>query len=375
MRVLLTIHHELDRGAGAPGVTLRLSEALGRRGHDVELFSWDDLPARLGPRARELAFPAYASRRIAALARRGLDVADCSTGDAWPFLTRPARPRSPVVITRTHGLEHRFRLARHAQAEADGEPIGLPERAYHDGVRLREVAASLRRADLALFLNRGDRDFAVERLGVSAGRAAIVPNGIDPGLLGLPAPESPERGGPLRLAQVGSWDPRKGVGTTVEALRLLAAGGCEPELRLLGVRAPADEVRSAFGAEARDRVTVVERYAPEELPALLADAEVLLLPSLAEGFSLALLEGMACGLAPIASDVGAAGDLLEGDAGLLVEPGSAEALAGAIRALDDDRERLLACRRVAHRRAQGYGWDAVAELTERLYARTIAARA
>ena len=56
VRILLTIHHALDPDAGAPGATIDLGRALREQGHDVEFLSHDDMPARLGPRAREPCF-------------------------------------------------------------------------------------------------------------------------------------------------------------------------------------------------------------------------------------------------------------------------------------------------------------------------------
>ena len=79
----MTIHHELDAQAGAPGATLRLAEEFGRRGHRVDVYSFDDLPRRLGGRGRAVAFPHLVRRRVrAASARQPYDVVDASSGDS-----------------------------------------------------------------------------------------------------------------------------------------------------------------------------------------------------------------------------------------------------------------------------------------------------
>jgi glycosyltransferase involved in cell wall biosynthesis len=372
VRVLLTIHHELDFGAGAAGVTTQLAAALRGLGHEAVVFSWSDLPSRLGPRGREASFPGFVAARIRRAAREGFDVVDASTCDAWIWLTARetlgARRRGPTVVTRTHGLEHTFRDAREAQARAEGEVIPRLERAYHGAWRLREAEVTLRLGDASLFLNRADRDRAVRELGVPAGRAHLVANGIPDGFVGLPAPERRPPGAPLRVVQIGSWDPRKGAATTAAAVGPLLAAGDDVELTLLGVGAAAGEARAAFSAAAQERLTVVGRFDRGDLPGLLRDHDVVLQPSRAEGFSLALVEAMACGLAPVAAAVGAAPDLLRDDEnGLLVPPADVATLRSAIERLRVDRGLVQALRTAAHARVQGLGWSALAARTASLY--------
>jgi glycosyltransferase involved in cell wall biosynthesis len=71
-----------------------------------------------------------------------------------------------------------------------------------------------------------------------------------------------------------------------------------------------------------------------DVPAVLAAADVFVLPSLSEGLPLALLQAMFAGCPIVATDVGEVAAALEhGEAGLLVDPGSPPALAAAIELL------------------------------------------
>lgn len=371
MRVLLTIHHHLDPNSGAPGVTWRLAQGLRAAGHEAETFSWDDLPARMDARSRELLFPEFAARRMARAGREGVDVIDAASCDGWLWsLVR--RGAGPALIARSHGLEQTFWDARVEQATAGGDSVPLLERLYHGGVRLREARVSLRRSDAALFLNSADRARAVGELGVRAERAHVVANGVPDSLLGLPAP-APRGEGPLRLVQVGSWAARKGMHVLVEALAPLLEAPGPPRLTLLGTGVAADEVLAAFPPGAREQVRVVPRYEHTELSALLREEHVLLLPSYAEGSSLALLEGMACGLAPVVTRVGSAPDLLtDGEGGLLIPPGHSGALRAAVKRLADDPPLLERLRERGHRDAQSFSWSRVTEDTVALYERVSA---
>jgi glycosyltransferase involved in cell wall biosynthesis len=86
-----------------------------------------------------------------------------------------------------------------------------------------------------------------------------------------------------------------------------------------------------------DRVVFLGRRT--DVPDLLAACDVFALPSLYEGTSLAVLEAMAAGRAVVSSSIGGTDELIEdGVSGLLVAPGDAAALGGAIRRLLDDPE-------------------------------------
>jgi glycosyltransferase involved in cell wall biosynthesis len=373
VRILLSIHHPLDESLGAPGATLRLGRALEALGHQVDHLSFDDLPGALPSQAKELLFPAAAAWHLARKAA-GVDVVDASTGDAWLW-ARLRRRGAPLLVTRAHGLEHRFWDEQMGEAREAGRPLGRRTRLYHGGLRLREVAASLRGADCCVFLNDADRDYAVERLGIPRERTAIRFNGVEDSFLGLPAPAgAPDD--PVEVAVVGSWAERKGARYAATALGQVLGGRRDVTATLVGTRVPPEQVRGDLPAAVRERVRVVPEYRHEDLPRLLAGAQVLLSASLAEGFSLALPEAMACGLGPVATDIPGSRDVVrDGHNGLLVPPRDAAALAGALVRLLDDRGLLDRLRREAHATAQGFSWERIARETVELYEETAKRRA
>jgi glycosyltransferase involved in cell wall biosynthesis len=371
LRILLTAHHRLDPNQGAPGATLGLGRALERLGHRVELFSFDDLPPRLGPRAQELLFPEFAALALRSAEKRGLDVVDALTGDAWVWAVarRKPSPRRPLLVTRSQGLEHVYHESRVVEARADGRTLPWLSRAYHGGLRLREVEQSLRRADLALFMNDADLRYAVESLGVSAGRVAETRNAIADVFLGRALePVGPE----VRIAQVGTYAERKGIKYSVPALRSVLDRHQRVRAGLIGTGCPRERVLADFPENLHQRIEVVSRYENRELPDLLAPYHVELLPSLAEGAPIVLLEAMACGLAPVTSDIPGALALVEHERDALVVPaGDAKALERAVERLLADRELLERLRRAGHAKAQRYGWDEVARETVDLYRRSV----
>jgi glycosyltransferase involved in cell wall biosynthesis len=106
---------------------------------------------------------------------------------------------------------------------------------------------------------------------------------------------------------------------------------------------------------------------------LLAGSDFFALPSLAEGFSLALVEALAAGLLTVATDVGGAGEVIrDGEGGLLVPPAASAALAAALNhLLSLDEAEIQRQRRAARWAAQPFSAQAMAEKTLRVYSEVV----
>ncbi|MEO0913564.1 MAG: glycosyltransferase family 4 protein, partial [Pseudomonadota bacterium] len=166
----------------------------------------------------------------------------------------------------------------------------------------------------------------------------------DPNALGLrnscPAryAEARRGEGPLRALFIGRLAAVKGVPVLLEALRDVP----EVALTLIGD----GPERAALEAEAGplgDRVTFLGYRSQAEVAEALAEVDLLVLPSFAEGVPVVLMEAMAAGLPVISSRVAGIPELVEdGVSGLLLPPGDAAALAEALRALAADPARRAA---------------------------------
>jgi glycosyltransferase involved in cell wall biosynthesis len=119
-----------------------------------------------------------------------------------------------------------------------------------------------------------------------------------------------------------------------------------------------------------DVVTTITGVSDEDLARLYGEAEVAIVPSLYEGFSLPAIEAMSCGVPVVATTGGALPEVVgtSGETGLLVEPNNPEALVDAIRSLLDDpelRERLGAAGR--QRVIERFTWQVTARGTAACY--------
>jgi len=131
----------------------------------------------------------------------------------------------------------------------------------------------------------------------------------------------------------------------------------------------AERVYADFDPAVRDRVTVIPHYSHEQLPELLKGHHIKLFPTLCEGFSKALIEGMACGLAPVTTySPGPADVVRHGLDGLMMPVRDEEAIERALTELICDRTLLHELRQNAYATAQQYSWESAARQRLSLYA-------
>lgn len=196
---------------------------------------------------------------------------------------------------------------------------------------------------------------SIEELGVAADRITVVERGRDPQRLGLPSVRRRERARRSLglsaddevLLNVGRQEHQKGQLHLLEAMEILLPQ--RPKLIALVVgrtgHASKDLDRRLGNDVLRGRVRLLGYR--QDVPELLAAADLFVFPSLWEGLGGALIEAMALGLPVVGSDIPAVREVLqEGGNAALVDPGSAGALAvGIRRLLDDDVLRKTFARR------------------------------
>jgi glycosyltransferase involved in cell wall biosynthesis len=183
---------------------------------------------------------------------------------------------------------------------------------------------------------------------------------------------------PGALLFVGnSEDYNKGVVYLLRAMaqlplttraHLYLVGGPSGQLRV----APSEIERLGIGS----RVTVVGRVPEPELAAWYRRVQILVSPSLYEGFGLPVAEAMASGTAVIASDGGALPELVvDGETGRVVPARDPTALAGAMAGLLAAPARCREMGAAGHRRVlERFTWSTTALATEKLYGQVLARR-
>ncbi len=193
----------------------------------------------------------------------------------------------------------------------------------------------------------------------------VMPYGID--LSEFKPDEGPSRP-PLRVGFAGQWVPRKGIDTLLDAWTQVRKAIPAAELHLLDGRnlwkvdepipGVAEAIARVCEEESKGALRVRPALPHSQMPEFWNSVSVAVVPSLYEPLANVVLEAMACGTPVVASSVGGFPDMIvEGQSGMLVPPGDATALAGAIVSLLKDtqlREKMAAG---ARRRAEEFSLE------------------
>ena len=263
----------------------------------------------------------------------------------------------PITVDRGHDL---------AAARTLGER--LSKHRWYSFLRMQ--GRVLRALPAVLTVSRSSEDDIRRDFRVPADRLTVVPVGVETDVFVPPAlPRVPGR-----IVATASADvPLKGLVPLLEAVAKLRT---ERDVELVVVGKARE---GGVTAATIDRlglsghVRFVTGVSEQALVELFGSAEVAVVPSLYEGFSLPAIEVMACATPLVATTAGALPEVVgpDGVAALHVAPGDPEALAAAVGRLMDDpalARRLGAAGRA--RVVERFTWRAVAEQTVAWYRRT-----
>ncbi|MBM0229824.1 glycosyltransferase [Micromonospora sp. ATA51] len=213
------------------------------------------------------------------------------------------------------------------------------------------------------------------RMGVPRSRMALVPSGVNQDVFRPDGPVAPHDPARPRILTVGRMVERKGFLDVVRALPAVPDAECVvvggPPAELL----PADSFARRLSALSEscgvaDRVELVGGVPREEMASWYRSADVLVAAPWYEPFGLTPLEGMACGVPVIGTDVGGIADtVVDGLTGDLVPPRDPRALGAAVRRLLADKVRRFAYATAALDRIRSrYSWKRCAEQLGAVYA-------
>jgi glycosyltransferase involved in cell wall biosynthesis len=237
---------------------------------------------------------------------------------------------------------------------------------FHGGVDIASrdrftalKAALIRRGSRkVVFVSQSLREELAGTLRIPAARSAVIPNGVDTTMFS-PGRDEAIRAD-LRLPQdavlvgaIGNIRPAKAYDNFLYAARALAdrserfyfaiAGQYSGRLadQLMALRSELKLEKRVFFLGLRSDVTTVLR-----------NLDIFALSSKTEGFSIACVEAMSCGIPVVATRCGGPEEILDSESGVLVAPGNPGELAEAIYRIAEDPRKARALTHAARQRAQ-----------------------
>lgn len=275
-----------------------------------------------------------------------------------PHYTSPVLCPCPRIVT-VHDmtfflLPERFKLARRL-------PYQLATRAASRFAKRVIVPSQSTSNDLQRILK------------TPSSRIAITPEGAASSFRPVPLEEATSVARkyglePGYLLSLGTQEPNKNRGAIIKALGRLVSEGRDLHLAVVGGGGWRTESEHAE----IERLNLTSRihytgYVEEaDLPAIYSAASVFLFPSLHEGFGLAALEAMACGVPVVTSNTSSLPEVT-GDAALLIDPRNPFELAEATARILDDPMLAQRLRQDGPRRAAQFTWENCARLTVDVY--------
>ena len=239
-----------------------------------------------------------------------------------------------------------------------------------------KVGLAVRQAHLIVTVSEHARQGILQRFRLAPERVRVVLEAPDTIFRPIAQPRDPAvllpacglAPGGRYLLYVGGLSPHKNIEALIEAYRRLLDGGGLESLRLLLVGDYAGDVFHSAYAGLRalverhgliDRVRFTGFVTDDVVAELYNRAELLIQPSLEEGFGLPAVEAAACGTPVVASEVGPAASLL-GEGAWTFPPRDVGALTEGLRTLLNDPARRAAMGRAGRLRAGALGWDRTA---------------
>ena len=366
-----------SEGAGGMGrYASELIPALLRAERDIRLtaFVSRDLPRSIAemPWSAEVDWvrfpvaaagsPVHLAAELAAIPavarRRGTDLVH-----GLANLVPPVAPGLATVAT-VHDLtwwHHRDAMPRHSRA-----------------VQRALTPLCARRADRVVTPSETARDDVVQTLGLDPHRVRAVPHGAPEGRAVEPTPEGVLRarlglGATRVVLSVAQIRPYKNLGAIVSALAAL--GRDDVSLVLCGSPSRhSDELRElADRLGVGSRVRITGWVTDADLEGLYELAGCVVVPSLAEGFGLPVLEAMTRGV-PVACSNATSLREVAGDAARLFDPRDPRDVAAALADLLEDRGLADDFVRRGRSRAAGFTWSRAARETVAVYREALESR-
>lgn len=305
-----------------------------------------------------------AMRHILRLRPKSFDLIHCHSAQdiaAIPLAIMAAnRVNAPLILSLHSSWQHTY----------------IPDTVYgavRQRIGQRIEKQGLKHASTVIVLTNRMASLLVGERGMASEKIFVLPDAVDLNFMrSAPSIDSISHfharfnklGDRPRVTFIGRLVSQKGVAYLIEAFSKLQSLGMKASLVIVGDGPKYNEIKQAVSRMGLDRCTTFTRFVHhDDIPLLLAETDVLVIPSIYEEFGSVLLEGMAAGVPIVASDVDGIPSTIQHERnGLLTPPRDADSIAEAIRQLLMDRSLAYKLGRQASLDAERFHVEQVAKV-------------
>lgn len=233
--------------------------------------------------------------------------------------------------------------------------------------------SGMEKSDYVISVSESTKKDIIDYTGIYPERISVVPNAVDscfkPANLSIINSIRKQYGAKkdtLCLLNVGSNNIRKNISAILEAVNILHSEGLPIHFWKVGDAFDIQQLEFIRNNGLCSDIKYLGSPSLEELISIYSSADVLVAPSLYEGFGLTVLEAMACGTVVIAADTTSLPEVT-GDAAILVNPRDIVSIANAIREIHEKPSKRRTLAEKGFVRAREFTWERTAEGVAQIY--------
>lgn len=289
-------------------------------------------------------------------------------------------------LVHIHEIWHHPHFAAYRAAKRAGKPYIVtihgalePWALRYKGLKKKIYAALIQRRilneDAAIHAITQEEVKHIQAFGVD-NHMVVIPNGIDlEEFQKLPSREDleelyPELNGKQVILFLGRIHPKKGLDILARAFSKVAADRNDVRLVIAGPDSEGYQTKIEAMLKSggvRSKTIFTGMLAGREKLAALSRADVFVLPSYSEGFSMAILEAMICGLPVVISRQCHFPEVAEANAGIVIDPDAEELASALAKLLDDPKLRVEMGANGRRLVLEKFTWDKISDQMFRLY--------
>lgn len=332
----MVMRHAWGNTMGIPKVFYDFKIEYEKIGHHVDTLTFEDLYPKGENKLTRMFGPTFPELILKYLKKNAYryDVIDANF-ECIPY-PKEAFNFKGILMFRSHGLPQVYKIYEDIPPyktvlDSVNESIKIKTRfgniyrALDRKVGLKELNASIEHADIVHALNSHEYDFLLGE-GVPQEKLVTIPNGLQDDYI-LEANLLKVINKKNKISFLASWTNRKGIMELNEIVNKISSQVQLDELHLLGGDQSEEVVLKQFENSNYSKLKITPQFEQNELIPLLSNSKVGVFPSYVEGFGLAVVEQLACGIPVVAYNVPGPADILgDLDPSLLIESGDTKSL-------------------------------------------------